>query len=177
MVSFIGAHRAEPRIEPICAPLPITPLDILRTQGTQRRSQPVPPRIQRHQDLMALIAEIRRILDTTLRVFGVGKVRLQLGREQVSVARCTVEVLASVVGLQGALCGKPVGAIPDDVRRRPGLASSMKRSSLTCSPAVSSAGTWHRRSSRIRYTERLAEARIDPLRSYGHGLFQTPMTV
>ena len=48
------------------------------------------------------------MFEENFRVYGVRKVRKQLGREGVAVARCTVVRLMRAMGLQGAVRGKPV---------------------------------------------------------------------
>ncbi len=56
---------------------------------------------------MALKPEITRIFAETFEVYGVRKVWRQLGREGLSVARCTVGRLMRSMGLQGVVRGKP----------------------------------------------------------------------
>ena len=50
--------------------------------------------------------QVQRVLEATLRVNGADKVRRQLLREGVAVARCTVERLMRRLGLQGVRRGK-----------------------------------------------------------------------
>ena len=57
---------------------------------------------------MALKPEIARVFAENFEVYGVRKVWRQLGREGMSVARCTVERLMRSMGLQGVVRGKPV---------------------------------------------------------------------
>ncbi len=56
------------------------------------------------------MVEIQRVWEAHFRVYGARKVWRQLGREGITVARCTVERLMGVLGLQGALRGK---TLPD----------------------------------------------------------------
>src|SRR4030095_16343312 len=90
MIAFIDDHRGGYGVEPICKVLPIAP----STYHAQvaRRSDPgkSPPR--RRRDAL-LHAEIRRVHEANFGVYGARKVWRQLGREGVSVARCTVERL------------------------------------------------------------------------------------
>ena len=66
------------------------------------------------------MVEIQRVWDENLQVYGARKVWLQLKREQFAVARCTVERLMGVLGLQGAVRGKRYKTtIPDEVAERP----------------------------------------------------------
>jgi transposase InsO family protein len=57
---------------------------------------------------------VQRVYDANLRVYGADKVWRQLGREGTAVARCTVERLMRLRGLQGARRGKAVRTtVPD----------------------------------------------------------------
>jgi len=60
-------------------------------------------RAQRDADL---VPQIQRVWHANLRVYGADKVWLQLNREGVAVARCTVERLMGLQGLQGVRRGK-----------------------------------------------------------------------
>jgi len=63
---------------------------------------------------------IRRVWDEHFQVYGARKVWRQLNREQIPVARCTVERLMGVLGLQGVVRGKTYKTtIPDDAAERP----------------------------------------------------------
>jgi HTH-like domain len=130
IVDFIREHanHQEPGglrwgVEPICTVLtehglPIAPstyyewTDRLPT-GRQRRDA-------------ALLVEIRRVFTANKSVYGPRKVWLQLNREQVPVARCTVERLMRADGLAGVRRGSrkrttivdPAVALPDDLVRR-----------------------------------------------------------
>ena len=53
-----------------------------------------------------LRGEIQRVWDTNFRVYGPRKVWRQLRREGFVVARCTIERLMRVMGLQGAIRGR-----------------------------------------------------------------------
>jgi transposase InsO family protein len=64
-----------------------------------------PPRV-RHD--VALRGEVRRVWEANFGVYGVRKVWRQLGREGVSVARCTVARLMRQMGLQGIVRGRSV---------------------------------------------------------------------
>jgi transposase InsO family protein len=57
---------------------------------------------------------VRRVYEQNLRVYGADKVWRQLRREGTSVARCTVERLMRLGGLQGVRRGKAVRTtVPD----------------------------------------------------------------
>lgn len=61
-----------------------------------------------------LSAEIERVWQANLHVYGADKVWRQLRREGTHVARCTVERLMRRAGLRGAMRGKDVRTtVPD----------------------------------------------------------------
>jgi transposase InsO family protein len=77
----------------------------------------LPPRLQRDR---ALTREIRRVYDENFGVYGARKVWRQLAREEIVVARCTVERLMHSLGLQGVVRGRKCRTtIPDDNAARP----------------------------------------------------------
>ena len=58
--------------------------------------------------------EIRRVWDVNMQVYGVKKVWRQMKREEITIARCTVERLMKQMGLEGARRGKKVRTtVPD----------------------------------------------------------------
>jgi len=103
MVAFIDQHRETYGVEPICAVLPIAPstyfLQKAQDHDPTRRSA----RAQRDAELRAAI---QRVWDEHQQVYGPRKVWRQLRREQVDVARCTVERLMRAMGLRGAVRGR-----------------------------------------------------------------------
>lgn len=117
MVSFIDDLRDEHGVEPICAQLPIAP----STYYEHKSREIDPDRLSwRSQRDWALKAEIQRVWEENFRVYGARKVWRQLKREGFGVARCTVERLMGVLGLQGAVRGKPCRTtISDDAADRP----------------------------------------------------------
>ncbi len=117
MVSFIDDLRDKHGVEPICAQLPIAPSTYYEHKAREVDPDLLPWRAQRDQ---ALKAEIQRVWEENFRVYGARKVWRQLKREGFRVARCTVERLMGVLGLQGAVRGKPCRTtIPDDSADRP----------------------------------------------------------
>ena len=83
----------------------------------QRNSQLNCARAKRDQEL---IPEIQRVWHANWQVYGADKVWLQMNREGIRVARCTVERLMQRLGLQGARRGKAVRTtIPDATAPRP----------------------------------------------------------
>jgi transposase InsO family protein len=117
MVSCIDAHRGVYGVEPICSVLPIAPSTYYTHAA--RRANPAlrPARATRDAELRALV---ERVWQENDRVYGVRKVWRQLQRDGVNVARCTVERLMRVMGLQGAVRGRRVTTtIPDETAMRP----------------------------------------------------------
>lgn len=103
MASFIDAHRAEYGVEPICAELPIAPSAYYEQKARQKDPSREPARVQRDR---MLSEEIRRVRKENFEVYGARKVWLQLNREEIPVARCTVERLMRMMGLQGVVRGR-----------------------------------------------------------------------
>lgn len=71
-------------------------------------------RSQRAQRDEVMMADIQRVWHANWQVYGADKVWLQMNREGIVVARCTVERLMRAMGLQGARRGKGVRTkVPD----------------------------------------------------------------
>jgi len=117
MTSFIDKHRATYGVESICAMLPIAP----STYYEQKARQADPSRLPRRAQRDAVLCEqIYRIWHDNRRVYGAHKVWRQLHREDIPVARCTVERLMRTLGLEGVVRGrKPKTTIPDDAAVQP----------------------------------------------------------
>jgi putative transposase len=117
MVSFIDAHRAEYGVEPICTQLPIAPSTYYESKAREVDPARLPARARRD---IALSGEIQRVYDENFLVYGAYKVWRQLNREQITVARCTVERLMRSLGLQGVVRGRSCRTtINDDAADRP----------------------------------------------------------
>ncbi|CAK8742716.1 IS3 family transposase ISEc25 [Sodalis praecaptivus] len=110
-------------VEPVCQELHIAPA----TSYWQRKRQQNPElRSVRQRRDEELGREIERVYDENKRLYGVKKVWLQLRREGVKVARCTVERLMRARGRVGIRRGKGVkttcsdkdAATPDDLVNR-----------------------------------------------------------
>jgi putative transposase len=121
MVRFIDDHRDQYGVEPVCATVPIAPstyfLQKARAVDPTRRSA----RAQRDDTRRV---EIQRVWEAEQRVYGPRKVWLQLGREGVHMARCTVRRLMKELGLAGAVRGRAWVTTTDasrDVVRSPDL--------------------------------------------------------
>ena len=105
MIAFIDEHCASYGVEPICRELPIAPSTYHAKIARRADPSKAPPRVRRD---VALRGEIRRVWEENFGVYGVRKVWRQLGRQGVSVARCTVARLMRQMGLQGIVRGKSV---------------------------------------------------------------------
>jgi len=111
-VRFIAEHKARWGVEPICRELQVAP-------SSYYAAITRPPSARRRRD-EALKEAIRRVWDEHHQVYGADKVWAQLRREEVPVARCTVERLMRVLGLQGAVRGRKWRTtIADDSAVRP----------------------------------------------------------
>lgn len=105
MRAFVDRHRDTFGVEPICRQLQIAPSGYRRHAALQRNPERRSPRAQRDE---ALIAQIKRVWQVNLQVYGADKVWRQLNREGIAVARCTVERLMRAQGLRGVVRGKVV---------------------------------------------------------------------
>jgi putative transposase len=117
MVSFINALRQGHGVEPICAVLPIAPSTYYEHKARQADPGRLPERVKRD----ALFRpEIQRVWEANFKVYGARKVWRQLNREEIEVARCTVERLMRDMGLQGAVRGKKCRTtVADESAARP----------------------------------------------------------
>ena len=117
IVSFIDGERGRYGVEPICQELPIAPSTYYEQKARQANPDRLPARAKRD---VLLRESIRRVWDENFQVYGVRKVWRQLVREEVEVARCTVERLMRQMGLQGAVRGKKrKTTVPDLSADRP----------------------------------------------------------
>ena len=103
MVEFIDRHRDQYGVESICAQLPIAPSQYYEHKARAADPECRPPRLRRDETLMP---EIRRVHEENFGVYGARKVWRQLAREDIVVARCTVERLMRALGLQGEVRGR-----------------------------------------------------------------------
>ena len=116
-MSFIGAHRKEYGVEPICRVLPMAPSTYYEHAVRCANPEMRPARAKRDAELRD---RIDRVWRENFRVYGVRKVWRQLTRDGVEVARCTVERLMRDMGLQGAVRGRTFKTtISDDAAMRP----------------------------------------------------------
>jgi putative transposase len=97
-VSFIRANQGRWGIEPICRVLRVAP-------STYYAATSRPPSARSVHDA-ALKTAIWRVWNEHRQVYGADKVWAQLNREDIQVARCTVERLMRALGLRGVERGK-----------------------------------------------------------------------
>jgi putative transposase len=109
--AYIDRYRDAYGVEPICKVLQIAP-SCYRRHAALLRNPAL--RCQRAQRDDALIPDIERVWHANWQVYDAGKVWLQLNREGIRVARCTVERLMRRPGLRGAVRGKEVRATRPD---------------------------------------------------------------
>jgi transposase InsO family protein len=103
MVAFIDEHREVHGVEPVCRRLPIAPATYYEHKARQADPSKRPKRAIRDEGLRE---EIERVWKEHFGVYGARKVWRQLHREEIPVARCTVERLMRQMGLQGAIRGR-----------------------------------------------------------------------
>jgi len=111
MIAFIDDHREVHGVEPICKVLPIAPSTY--HDYLAKRADPAKLSVRAKRDLR-LKPEIERVFVENFEVNGVRKVWRQLNRENIPVARCTVERLMADLGLQGVIRGKPIRTTVQD---------------------------------------------------------------
>jgi transposase InsO family protein len=103
MVRFIDEQREMHGVESICRRLPIAPSTYYERKAREVDASRLPKRAIR--DAMQREA-IERVWKEHFGVYGARKVWRQLLREEIPIARCTVERLMRQMGLQGAVRGR-----------------------------------------------------------------------
>jgi putative transposase len=100
-------------VEPICKMLQFAPSTYYAI-----KSRPRSARDRRDEQLKVLI---EKVFDDNYRVYGADKIWEELLRQNVAVARCTVERLMHELGIQGARRGKTfvVTTVADELAKRP----------------------------------------------------------
>ena len=116
MVAFIDEFRSEFGVESICKQLPIA-LSVYYEQKARECDPALIPARQRLD--AALRVEVKRVYQESRCRCGARKVWLQLAREGIRVARCTVERLMRAEDLPGVTRGKKRTTIPDELSERP----------------------------------------------------------
>jgi putative transposase len=114
VIAFIDAHRGQFGVQPVCRVLTGHGVVIAPSTYYAARKRPPPARAVRDA---RLTAEIKRVHKESGEVYGARKVWLQLHREHISCARCTVERLMRSAGLRGVRRGRRIRTtIPADRR-------------------------------------------------------------
>jgi transposase InsO family protein len=98
MVEFIDTRRERYGVEPICKLLQIAPSWYYEQKARQAEPKRLPLRVRRDAELCS---SIRRVWEENFRAYGARKVWRQLNREEICVARCTVERLMDRMGIEG----------------------------------------------------------------------------
>ena len=114
---FISGHKSRFGVEPICRVLTGHGVPIAPSTYYDAVRRGLSARAVRDEQLKAAI---RRVHAENYGVYGARKVWLALNRQDVPVARCTVERLMRDLGLAGARRGKRVRTtVPDAATARP----------------------------------------------------------
>ncbi|WP_373864713.1 IS3 family transposase [Nocardia vaccinii] len=110
IIRFITEHQGRREsgglrwgVESICAGLTELGVKVASSTYYEHRNRTATKQQERDQELAVEIARVHR---ENFGVYGARKVWLQLNREGIVVARCTVERLMRRLGLRGALRGK-----------------------------------------------------------------------
>jgi len=102
-VAFIDNHKDRFGIEPICVVLRAHDVGIApNTYHITKKREPSKRELRDRE----LTVEIQRVFDENLSVYGADKIWTQLNRENIRVARCTVERLMRQMGLSGQRRGQ-----------------------------------------------------------------------
>lgn len=118
---FIDEHRARfGGVEPICRVLTAHGAPIAPSTYYAAKSRPASARAVRDAQLKD---QVLRVYKDNYEVYGADKIWLELNRQGIAVARCTVERLMRELGIQGARRGKKIRTtIPGkDGQRAPDL--------------------------------------------------------
>lgn len=117
MIAFIDAHRGQFGVQPVCRVLAGHGVAIAPSTYYAAKRRPVSARAVRDA---WLTREITRVYKESGEVYGARKVWLQLRREHISCARCTVERLMRQAGLAGVRRGRRTRTtIPADKQQWP----------------------------------------------------------
>lgn len=117
MIAFIDAHRKMSGVEPMCKLLRLAPSTYYAHKSQQRDPSLRSDRAKSDEAAMELI---RASHDASQGLYGARKLWHDLSRQGHDLARCTVERLMRVMGLQGAKRLKRVRTtVPDPAADRP----------------------------------------------------------
>ncbi len=123
IIDFINRYKSEYGVEPMCRVLSEHGCSIAPSTYYDARNRSASRRALRDEELKAAVS---RVHAENYSVYGARKVWLEMRREGIDVARCTVERLMGVLGLEGARRGKakrttiadPQGRRADDLVQR-----------------------------------------------------------
>jgi putative transposase len=116
IVEFIDRHKERYGVEPICAQLKELGCGFAPSTYYEARGRRPSARTIRDEELKQAILDE---YDENYRCYGARKMWLQLRGRKIDVARCTVERLMRILGLQGARRGKAKRTtIPDPAAAR-----------------------------------------------------------
>jgi putative transposase len=117
MVRYIDDHKDELGVDPICNVLPIAPSTYYDHKEKQHNPDKRSARAKQDEQLKD---DIQRVWEENFRVYGVRKVWRQLNREDICVARCTVERLMKIQRLRGVERGRRIKTtFPANLAERP----------------------------------------------------------
>jgi putative transposase len=103
VIACLDAHRGQFGAGPACRVLTASGVPVAASTYYAARKRPPSARARRDA---ALLAEIKRVYKDSGEVYGARKVWLQLHREHIACARCTVERLMRQAGLHGVRRGR-----------------------------------------------------------------------
>jgi len=103
VVEFIEQHKSRFGVEPICVQLTELGCKFVPSTFYEARGRKPSKRAVRDEELKARIVDEHK---RNYSVYGPRKMWMHLRRKDVDVARCTVERVMNIVGLQGARRGK-----------------------------------------------------------------------
>ncbi len=106
MIAFIDDHRSVLGVGLICQVLGIRTIDVLYAFKAMERD-PELASDRARQDRLAMDV-IQKAFDGSRARYGARKIWHQLRRSGYDIARCTVERLMKIMGLQGVVRGKKV---------------------------------------------------------------------
>jgi transposase InsO family protein len=116
MIAFIEEHREDFGVEPICRVLQIAPATFHRHAAIAHNPELASDRARQDKEDFE---EIRRVHNKSRGRYGARKVWYQLRRDGHDIARCTVERLMRLHGLQGVVRGQKKTTIPDPAQPCP----------------------------------------------------------
>jgi putative transposase len=115
-VAYVDQYKEQFGVQPVCDVLAETDAPIAPSTYCAAHTRPPSARSRRDEHLTE---EIRRIHTDNYGVNGARKVHAALVREDITVARCTVERLMRRAGLRGVIRAKSPRTTPPRSRDRP----------------------------------------------------------